>query len=57
MSEYGVSKRELARVTGVSVRTIQRITAGDREGYLDTWMKVGDALGCGVGPLVDGDGE
>ena len=52
MESRGFSKRRLARESGVSYRTVCRITAGDRVGSLDTWMKVADALGCDVSDLI-----
>lgn len=56
MSERGVSKHQLALEAGVSYRTVCRIVSGDRLGYLDTWMRFAEALGCDVGELVDGAG-
>jgi len=52
MEEKGFSKRQLAIETGVSYRTVCRIVSGDRLGYLDTWMKFAEALGCEVGEII-----
>ena len=57
MAERGVSRRQLALMSGVSYRTVCRIVSGDRLGYLDTWMRFADALGCEVGELIYEPGE
>jgi len=54
LAELGVSKRKLARDSHVSYRTVSRILSGDRVGYLDTWMRFAEALGCPLGDLLDG---
>ena len=52
MADGGFSKRRLARESGVSYRTVCRITSGDRVGSLDTWMRLADALGMEVSELI-----
>lgn len=52
LSEAGMSKRQLAQEAGVSYRTVCRIVAGDKVGYLDTWMKFAGVLGCDVSEIV-----
>ena len=52
-----MSKRQLARESQVSYRTVCRIISGDRLGNLDTWMRFAEALGCDLTELIgDGDG-
>ena len=52
MRELGVSKHELERISGVDYSTICRICKGDRIGYLDTWVRVCDALGIELQELL-----
>ena len=52
MAGRGFSKRRLARESGVSYRTVCRVTSGDRVGSLDTWMRFADALGMEVSELI-----
>lgn len=52
LAESGKSKRWLAMKAGVSYRTVCRIVAGDKVGYLDTWMKFAEVLGCDVSELI-----
>ena len=56
LTEYGVSRRGLARKSNVSYRTVCRIISGDRLGNLDTWMRFAEAVGCSVSDLI-GDSE
>lgn len=52
LAERHMGKRQLARESDVSYRTVCRIMKGDRIGSLDTWMKVASALGCDVSELI-----
>lgn len=52
LAERRMGKRQLARESGVSYRTVCRIVKGDRIGALDTWVKVARALGCDVSELI-----
>lgn len=52
LAEAGMSKRQLARDSHVSYRTVCRIVEGDRLGNLDTWMRFAEALGCDVSELT-----
>lgn len=55
MDEVGMSKNELARVTGLSYTTILRMCSGDRIGTLASWMMVCEALGVSVSDIVEAD--
>ena len=52
LEKLGMSKSQLAEESGVSYRTICRITSGDRLGNLDTWMRICSAIGCEISDLV-----
>ena len=52
LAERHMGKRQLARKSNVSYRTVCRIVKGDRIGSLDTWMKVASALECDVPELI-----
>ena len=49
-----MSKRQLARESGVSYRAVCRLVSGDRLGNLDTWLKFCDAIGCEITDLIGG---
>ena len=52
MKEKGISKKRLAKETGMDYSTVCRLCNGDRVGYLDTWMKVCDAIQIEMNDIV-----
>lgn len=56
LSEYlrgaGVSRRELARRTGLDQRTVSALCSGRREGNMATWRAIARALGCSLDEIV-----
>ena len=52
MDEKGVSVRQLARETDLSLATIRRLRTNGGSGTLDTWKRIADALGVNVGVFV-----
>ena len=52
MRTHGLSVSELARASGVSRSTIQRMIAGDEVGTLYSWRAVARALGTTVSKLI-----
>jgi transcriptional regulator with XRE-family HTH domain len=52
--EYGVSKRELARRTGLHTTAIRRFERGAREPRLTSILSLARGLGVKPGALVDG---
>lgn len=52
MDERGVSVRDLARATGLSLASVRRLRAKDMSGNLHTWVLVADALGVKVDDVL-----
>lgn len=53
LSEHGISKSELARETGLDLRTISAMCRGTREGNLYSWKLVASALGCKLDEIIE----
>lgn len=53
LREHKVSRNELSRRTGLSVRTVSDICGGRREGNMATWRAIARALGCALDDLVE----
>lgn len=49
----GVSRKELARRTGLDPRTVSHICSGRREGNMATWRAIARALGCSLDDIVE----
>ena len=52
MEERGVSRRRLAKMTGLDCRTVSGICSGKREGNMATWRAIARALGCSLDDIV-----
>ena len=52
MTEKGVSVRELARETGLSLASVRRLRRGRMEGNLYSWALVAKALGVSVDDFI-----
>lgn len=48
MAHRGISKNELALMTGLSWSTIVKVSHGDMVGNLYTWHLISDALGVPI---------
>ena len=53
LKEHKVSRNELSRRTGVSVRAIRSIISGDRDGNMVTWRAFARALGCTLDDIAE----
>ena len=53
LKAHKVSRNELSRRTGVSVRAIRSIVSGEREGNMATWRAFARALGCTLDDIVE----
>ena len=53
LKAHKVSRNELSRRTGVSIRAIRSIISGDREGNMATWRTFARALGCTLDDIVE----
>ena len=51
--DHGISRKELARRSGVSYPTISRMCSGDKIGTLSAWAKVANALGCTISEIIE----
>lgn len=54
MDFEGVSEYELARRTGLEIKTIRRLRRGHLNGHLDSWVKIADALAVSIDTFVEG---
>lgn len=52
MCEHGVSKRELSRITNVSLPTISRLINGNLNGNLYTWVSICQALNIPIDEVL-----
>lgn len=53
MEREGVSVRELARRTGLSLSTVRRLRNVSRSGTIATWFTIADALGVDIIEFFD----
>jgi len=53
LKAHGISRRRLAQMTGLDLRTISRLCNQNSRGRMDTWRVIADALGCRIGDIVD----
>lgn len=52
LSDSGVSRCALARISGLSYKTVGRMCRSNRAGSLDSWMRVADALDAGLDEIT-----
>lgn len=48
LKKRGISRRSLARKTGLDLRTISRLCEGRSQGRLDTWRIIANHLNCSL---------
>lgn len=53
MRERGISKRQLAKQTGISYSTLTRMLNKPNAGNLQTWLIVCEALDCDLLTIFD----
>ena len=53
MEREGVSVRELARRTGLSLATVRRLRGTAKSGTIATWFSIAEALGVDVIEFFD----
>lgn len=53
LRSHKVSRSELSRRTGVSIKTISSICKGEREGNMATWRAFTRALGCTLDDIAE----
>ena len=53
----GLSQKDLADRTGLSLSMIYRLVSGERSGTVDTWFKIAKALHVSIDDLVMEDEE
>lgn len=52
LQTQGLTQRELAARTGISVSMISRLVSGERSGMIDTWFRIAKALHVSIDDLV-----
>lgn len=50
---HGISRRRLAQMTGLDIKTISRLCKRSSCGRIDTWRIIADALRCRMEDIVD----
>lgn len=53
----GLSQKELADRTGLSVSMISRLVSGQRSGMVDTWFRIAKVLNVRIDDLVYIEGD
>jgi len=53
LESIGMSRRRLARETGLDYRTVSDLCSGKTEGNLATWKLIAKALGCKLDEIVE----